>query len=296
MKRKIFSEEINLKEGDEHESISNVREFLERMGYVGLPADAPADAPVEALAVFDGGLDVAVRKYQRFHGLEVTGVIDEETRQVMEMPRCGVSDLEEGQETHSPGVASFVASGGKWQSNQLTYKFINGTDDLPSDTERGIVRQAFDVWSEVTPLTFTEVTGSTDATILISWELGDHGDGASFDGAGHVLAHAFFPPPVNPHPGIAGDMHFDDAETWATTHGGGDIDLLSVAIHELGHALGLRHSNVSEAIMFPTYSGLKHTLAADDIEGIQSIYGSEEQELSWFQRLIQWILNLFGLG
>jgi hypothetical protein len=122
-------------------------------------------------------------------------------------------------------------------------------------------------------LLFAEITGSADADILISWEIGNHGDGAPFDGPGHVLAHAFFPPPVNPHPGIAGDTHFDDAETWANTHGGGNIDLLTVAIHELGHALGLRHTNVHGAIMFPTYSGILRTLAADDIAGIQSIYG-----------------------
>jgi hypothetical protein len=293
MKNNIFTAERDFRVGDEHESIANVRVFLDRLGYIA----PPEETTMGALTEFGSGLSEAVRKYQRFHGLEVTGVINEETRQVMEMPRCGIADLEEGEEV--PEVASFVASGGKWPSNQLTYKFVSGTGDLPEETEREILRQALDAWAEVTPLTFTEVSGSADAAILISWVTGDHGDGSPFDGPGHVLAHAFFPPPVNPHPGIAGDMHFDEAETWATTHGGGNIDLLSVAIHELGHALGLRHSSVSEAIMFPTYSGVKRTLASDDIQGIQSIYGEPgepEVPLSWFERLIQWIRRLFGLG
>ncbi len=293
MQQNIFSTETPLREGDAHESIGNVRVYLDRLGYIA----PPAAAQPEALTMFDSDLSEAVRKFQQFHGLETTGVINEETRQVMEMPRCGVADLVEGQAVPMPGMASFVASGGKWPSNNVTYKFISGTADLPGDTERDVVRQAFDVWANVTPLTFTEVTGSGDAAILISWVTGDHGDGSPFDGPGHVLAHAFFPPPINPHPGIAGDLHYDDAETWAQTHGGGNIDLLTVAIHELGHSLGLRHSNVPEAIMYPTYSGIKRTLADDDIQGIQSIYGGPPppKKLTWIERLIRWIRKLLGL-
>jgi len=290
MERKIFTSEKVLQEGDKDESVANVREYLDRLGY--LPPEAAA--PMEALTELDSGLSEAIKKYQQFHGLEASGMIDEATRRVMEMPRCGVADLREGEEV--PRIASFVASGGKWPTNNVSYRFVSGTDDLAGDTERDIVRQAFGVWAAVTPLTFTEVTGTAPADVLVSWVTGDHGDGSPFDGPGHVLAHAFFPPPINPHPGIAGDMHFDDSETWATTHGGGNIDLLTVAIHELGHAHGLRHSTVGEAIMFPTYSGIKRTLAADDIQGIQSIYPAPVVELSFFQRLIRWIRRLLGLS
>lgn len=293
MKQSLFSEEFQegtiLKEGVENKSNSNIRTFLSRTGYMG----APPTAPMEALNLFDSDMTEAVRKYQSFHGLELTGEVDEETQKVMQMPRCGVADLIEGQEVHPQGVSSFVASGGKWSSNQVTYKFVNGTIDLPGTTEREIVRQAFQVWAEVIPLTFQEVTGSADATILISWVVGNHGDPSPFDGPGHVLAHAFFPPPLNDHPGIAGDTHFDEEENWATTHGNGKIDLLTVAIHELGHALGLRHSNVAGAIMFPTYNGIRRTLAADDIDGIQSIYGLPDRQTSWLMLLFRWIMRRF---
>ena len=52
-------------------------------------------------------------------------------------------------------------------------------------------------------------------------------------------------------------------------------DLLWVAVHEIGHALGLEHSNVRGAIMWPTYYGCKHNLqlSNDDTWGIQSLYG-----------------------
>jgi len=48
-----------------------------------------------------------------------------------------------------------------------------------------------------------------------------------------------------------------------------------VATHELGHALGLSHSNVSDATMYPSISYCSQefrTLAADDIAGVQSLY------------------------
>ncbi len=302
MKNIIFNEDMNFQEGDEHEALASARTFLAQLGYFGPQPDVPTKAVTEAVTLFDDNLTAAVSKYQAFHGLPVTGQIDEATRQMMEMPRCGVADLSAGAEP-APGVASFVASGGQWTSNNLTYKFVNGTADLAGDAEQDFVRQAFQVWADVTPLTFTEVVGQGDADFLVSWVTGDHGDGSSFDGPGHVLAHAFFPPPINPHPGIAGDVHFDDAETWADTHGGGNIDLLTVAIHEIGHSLGLRHSNVGSAIMFPTYNGIRHDLDADDIAGIQSIYGPPTppppppppQPTSFWERLIQWLKGLFGL-
>ena len=50
-----------------------------------------------------------------------------------------------------------------------------------------------------------------------------------------------------------------------------------IAAHELGHALGLNHSTVTDATMYPTYSYCSQafrTLASDDIAAAQSLYGS----------------------
>ncbi len=298
MKNQIFTEvkpEVRFQAGDEHESIKQVRIYLDRFGYA---KDDITEAPLDELTTYDDELNQAVSKYQAFFGLEVTGELDEATRTIMDKPRCGVADLLEDSPPPGAGMSNYVASSGKWTDHQLTYKFINGTADLPGVVERDIVRQAFAVWAAVTPLTFTEVTGSADATFLISWEVGDHGCGSPFDGPGHVLAHAFFPPPINPHPGLAGDLHFDDQESWATTHNGngnGSIDLLSVAIHELGHALGLRHTNIPDAIMYPTYNGNRRILSQDDIDGIQSIYGTPDapKKVPWLKRVLEWILQRF---
>ena len=161
MKNDIFTVQATFEEGDDNESVANVRTFLDRLGYI---APTPA-AEMVVRSQFDGSLTEAVRKYQRFHGLQVTGTIDEETRRVMETPRCGVADLVNGQEVQPAAGAGYVASGGRWPNMNLTYKFVGGITDLPGEAERDIVRRALNAWAAVTSLMFTEVTGASSVEV-----------------------------------------------------------------------------------------------------------------------------------
>jgi len=60
---------------------------------------------------------------------------------------------------------------------------------------------------------------------------------------------------------------------WATD-GNSDIDVQTVLLHELGHVLGLGHSDNSLAVMFASYQEVRRDLHQDDICGIQQLYGT----------------------
>lgn len=75
-------------------------------------------------------------------------------------------------------------------------------------------------------------------------------------------------------------MRFYENWNWAdgpgTNIGSGTIDLQGVATHEFGHSLGLGHTNVGGSTMTPSINGngvVDRSIAADDIAGVQSIYG-----------------------
>lgn len=80
---------------------------------------------------------------------------------------------------------------------------------LGRDTVRALMYYALKVWSDIAPLDFHEVAGST-ADIQIDFSRADHNDRYPFDGPGGTVAHAFFPGDHH----AAGDAHFDDDEAW----------------------------------------------------------------------------------
>jgi hypothetical protein len=89
-----------------------------------------------------------------------------------------------------------------------------------------------------------------------------------------TVAMAFSPPPINGGT-LAGDIVMNSSLAWKVNN---DYDIMTVAIHEFGHALGMDHSAVSQAVMYSAYSSKKQTLTSDDTLGIQSIYGTRQPD------------------
>jgi hypothetical protein len=153
-------------------------------------------------------------------------------------------------------------------STTLGYYYLSGTAMLPAGFIQAEFERALSEWAQYVDVQFVRsVSPLSSRTLTVLFGTRSHGDPFPFDGPGRVLAHTFYPAPPNPEP-VAGDVHFDEDENWGLP---GGLDFYSVALHEVGHALGLGHSDRPGAVMYAYYRRADG-LAAEDVTAIQQLY------------------------
>ncbi|MED6209850.1 hypothetical protein PIB30_058660 [Stylosanthes scabra] len=272
------------------------------------PAPPPADAPPEKIDglhflkeylndygyiqdndsytdLMDSDTVSAIRSYQTFFNLPVTGHLNYETVEQLLLFRCAVPDLNFTYNL-SPSNNMSWPKGKNWFSNRtnLTYGFLPESDIPDNYTE--VFRDSFQRWSEamseVVNITFTE-TRYDDADIKIGFYTFN-----SKTVGGEVVGTSLIELASNDGDDVVvGNMLLDVTKYWAlpndtlklnsTTLEYGVIDLGDVVMHQIGHLLGLSHSSHNESVMHPYIlpeNQRKLQLSHDDKQQIKQVYSN----------------------
>lgn len=175
---------------------------------------------------------------------------------------------------------------GKGSDLTLTYSYDNLLDGsigggITNQEMKSAIEESFSLWARYAPLNFVEVTDTGKK----SWSNPDAADirfgHREMDGSGGTLGEAV----LTYFGDLAVEIDFDNQDAWEVDWISPAFDFVSVAVHEIGHALGLKHESDVDAIMNPfasdIYAGLGTAFVyEDDIAGIRALYGKGQGSLT----------------
>lgn len=201
-----------------------------------------------------------------------TGKLDYVTHAAISRPHCGVESRPSCDDDNSRHKR-YAVYNSTWKSYEVTFRVLR-YPDKKGLTRMGVdevVEQAFETWASETNLTFRQVSESADINIEFIDANESH---IQYFRNRTIFGYAYMP--------LQGGVYFNEDWGWSIRNSSGGKDLFRALMHELGHSLGLAHSNVSGSIMQPVIS-LRYNpdfkLHSDDVEGIQNLYGNRTVQL-----------------
>ena len=200
-------------------------------------------------------LECAVREYQKFNGLEPTGVVGERTAHVLSHRRCGLPDF------NITGAGDVC----KWPMRNITYYENLKLPGITAQQVRLAYDTAFAQWSAVCDIEPVRVDGQERANIFAR---SGSGRGVNLDDRGGTLAWSELPCGVAEN--VQLDQMYDEAEDWSFGMA------VAVICHELGHALGLPHLSNGN-LMAPYYDPNCSTPQKGDIAEMVKLYGKRKK-------------------
>lgn len=183
-----------------------------------------------------------------------------------------------------PVSQAFDINGNKWPGAATDfYVSIDGQSQTGVDWNDAFIA-AMEDWNRETDFNFTLIPQYRDPCAndnLNGVDFGSTVCGTEFgDNTLAVALRQFARPVLGPPPIVESDIVFNSTVAFDIYDGNlnqfgqsfNGIDFRRVALHELGHALGLDHEPSNPAIMASTISN-RDRLAADDILGANTLYG-----------------------
>lgn len=167
----------------------------------------------------------------------------------------------------------YCVEGPTWSKSALTCSFADAGGTFTNSvgvTYQTVIQAALARWSQVANVTFSQVSDGAKADIRIGW--------GSFSGGQIGETNYSFTQGNNQF--VAGttvrledpSLKYAGANSTAT-YSGTATTLYQVALHEIGHALGLAHDTDPNSVMYATLGTGNRDLDSTDIDGIQALFG-----------------------